>query len=297
MSDLHGLAWHANSCFVDSLLLLLLHRPSRFVNRHLLRPCPALREVARHIHTGSAPATCAVYRATLDANNTSFERFNDGRARDISELLQHVLAHTPDVLDVRHESFVHHDEEQRWVRRALPHDTRERGVWTIPPETLARKQVLTVAALLHLEEHARFDAPHVFDAEDRDELAAANDAGSIPAQYTKRKAHRILRGVGSDLLLFDVRRTMMDERGHVIRVTTALLPDRMLLIQNQAFHLTGIVIHICHHYVTAIYRAAKWWLFDDKADEPREIGGYQQLLQNMAIVQNSVLYCYHRQTA
>ena len=98
-----------------------------------------------------------------------------------------------------------------------------------------------------------------------------------------------------DLLLFDVRRTMMDERGSEKRLTTALLPDRVLRINNHTFHLTGIVIHIFHHYITVIYREHDWWLFDDKEDHPRKLGDYQTLLHNMPIMRNSVLYCYHQQ--
>ena len=47
------LSWSENSCFLDSLLLLLLRSSHRYVSEHMLRgdePLPtALREVRRHL--------------------------------------------------------------------------------------------------------------------------------------------------------------------------------------------------------------------------------------------------------
>ena len=125
--------------------MLLLHRNTQYIHRHMVSPVGTRHVSARHkqlrqemerlqnhiqgISKPEGPTTCSSLRNLLDTGDNTYEHFNDSAPRDISEVLQHLLSmfSCPDAGKIIHQSEISHDGET-WYKTTHVDPVLQHGV-------------------------------------------------------------------------------------------------------------------------------------------------------------------------
>ena len=301
------LRWSRNSCFLDSLLLVLLREaPSRYVQRHLLDPpaselAAALRQVRAHLAAGCGTMTSDAVRALLPAAG-GYESFDDGQAHDSSEVLQQLLQHfgCPDTLETFTLRSVRDPATGAWHQRCRPSVAAQAPLWVVAAEQLPHTAELADLGLA-LREDQRLETPVELTEEDRREMAEAlagdNEALSPVRAYSEFRVMRSMRALvgGGDHLFVDLRRTRLHPVTlREVRTLTPVRPPLTLELGGQELALSGMILHGAMHYL-ALVRCRKdgmWDLLDDQHPDQRRRFTAEQMLSEKALLCHVVLLSY-----
>ncbi len=257
---MRGPTWHQNSCFLDALVVALLHAPTATMRQLLDQPhTPLAAELAtvQHKLGQSAAHTCQALRAALQPVlvGRGYEDPADGRARDALEVLKAMLGHLrcPDVLWATRASEIWQDA---WRSRRLPTTARYGILWTVQLPTAAR----TLAATLHQVAEQQVEGQ--LEAEDVQEMRTLHGQCRSAAYSRRRDAIR-LEKVDGDLLLIEMERLYLGAHGQQKRSVAALAPDP-LRIGDDHFAAISLVCHAHHHYTCLVRQDQQWRLYDDR---------------------------------
>ena len=191
---LRGLTYCRNSCFLDSLIMALLHRPSA-----TLRACmedssqkhhPVAAELCLLLHFihGSGPAgpamTCTTLRQLLFAGmqQRGYENPADGRPRDATEVLKALLEilRVPDTLRVQRRAEIRLEgDSEKWIQRDKNPAPEPHGTDGRLPST-AR----TMGRRCTYEEQ---EVEGRLDDEDMEQMARLRGAPLPTPRYTRRR--------------------------------------------------------------------------------------------------------------
>ena len=273
----------ANSCFLDSLVMALLHRPPAALRARLeaeavaeSRPVASeLIRLLRHIHAPAAQAggpphggtTCTALRQLLhqDMQRRGYENPADGQPRDASEMLKALLQilRFPDTLQVQRTSEIF--MEDRWIQRAPPATAPHGTVWTVHLPCTAR----SVGQALHLREEQEVEGR--LDAEDAEELRQLHGAAAPRTnQYTKRRDIMKLVGVDGDLFFVELARAHIDRSTGRVRMSDIIFaPDSIRLSQARVFDVISLLCHRKNHYTCVLRHGRAWWEYDDRMNQLR----------------------------
>ena len=270
-----GPAYCRNSCFLDALVVALLHRPAGTLLARLRAEAPAhpvaqeLCALMHFIHARDAPApamTCTTLRRRLlaEMQRRGYENPADGQPRDATEMLKALLEilRVPDTLRVTRRAQIQlAGGGARWLDRdadggsgPVPHGT----VWTAHLPSTAR----TVGQALHISEEQEVEGR--LDAEDMDAMARLHGAPLPTARYVRRRDVTKVVGVEGDLFCVELGRVYLDRAGRARRASAAFAPDAILL-GGRAFHVLSVVCHASRHYTCVVRRGGAWWEYDDRA--------------------------------
>ena len=272
----------ANSCFLDSLVMALLHRPpaalrARLEAEAVAESRPVARELIRllrHIHattdraaSGGTATTCTALRQLLhqDMQRRGYENPADGQPRDASEMLKALLQilRFPDTLKVQRKSEIFIDGS--WLDRAPPTTAPHGTVWTVHLPCTAR----SVGQALHLREEQQVEGR--LDAEDMEELRQVHgDATPHTNEYSKRRDIMKLVGVDGDLFFLELARVHVNHAtGRVCMSDVIFDPDSIRLSQDRVFDVISLLCHHKNHYTCVLRHGRMWWEYDDRMPELR----------------------------
>lgn len=283
---MRGPTWHRNSCFLDALVVALLHVPTATLGQLLdqARTPLATQLAAIQQKLGqSATHTCQALRTALQPvlAGRGYEDPADGRARDALEVLKAMLEHLhcPDVLWATRASEIWQDA---WRSRRLPTTTRYGILWTVQLPTAVRR---TLAATLHQVAEQQVEGQ--LDADDMQEMRTLHGQGCVAA-YSRRRDAISLAKVEGDLLLVELERLYLGTHGQQKRSVAALAPDP-LRIGDDHFAAISLVCHAHHHYTCLVYREQQWWLYDDRDPPLQPVALHTYLPQVVLYVYKKVL--------
>ena len=299
------LRWSRNSCFLDSLLLVLLREaPSRYVQQHLLDPpaselAAALRRVRRHLAAGRGTITSDAVRALLPAAG-GYDSFDDGQPHDSSEVLRQLLQHfgCPDTLETVSLRSVRDPGTGCWHQRTVPTVQAEAPLWIVAADQLPQTTEVTDLNLV-LRDEQKLDTPVLLSATDRREMMEACLPEQRPPRFDRYREFRTLRSIralGGDHLFVDLRRTRLHPTTmQEVRTITPVRPPATLeLAGGQVLELDGVVLHCAMHYLAVVRcrRDGMWDLLDDQHPEQCRRLTLQQLQSDKALLCHMVLLSY-----
>ena len=282
---MRGPSWHRNSCFLDALVVGLLHTPTTTLQQLLSSSqLPLARELLalQQRLEEQAPHTCHAVRTALQPVlvGRGYEDPADGSARDALEVLKAMLEHLrcPDVLWVTHGAEIW--QRSAWKQRSPPLTGRHGAVWTVQLPTAAR----TLAATLHQVTEQQVEGR--LQAEDVREMIALH-GHCRQKTYTQRRDARRLDKVEGDLLLLELERLYLGTQGQQKRSLAAFYPE-VLTIGSDRFIPISLVCHAHHHYTCLVYRQDQWWLYDDRCPQLQQVASLPPVLPQV------VLYVYKK---
>ena len=303
------LRWSRNSCFLDSLLVLLLRKPSRYIKQHILEKektplVEALNDMARHIQAGEGVRTSDEVRKCLPSGN-GYESFDDGRPHECSEVLQCLLTHFGclDTLKTVTITSVQGQKGGCWLQRRAPVERREAPVWVVPADQLIRVQresgagvAVPLERLCALLDHQDLDEPLVLTDEDRAEMDAFSAAGAGLLSYTAKRSIRSIAELHGDVLFVDLRRTFLHSGTmQELRTSTPVMPPRVWKVGGRTLRLEGMVLHTMMHYVTIVRQDGEgenWVLMDDRAPGLGQVSKWEKLESDRLLQGHIVMLCY-----
>ena len=310
------LRWSANSCFLDSLLLLLLKQPSRYVREHMLSSDDPLSHemarVERHIAEGGMSTMTSDRVRELLPRSSTFESFNDGQPHECSEVLLQLLAHfrCPDTLETTSVCSVLSPDDGAWYQRRAPERRAEAPVWVVsaaqllsPAQRLPGSDTpadgsVDMADLLVLREQEQLDEPVRLDPEDRAEIARCCAPGGPGPAFESYTTRRLVKSTSrlsdrGDIFFVDIRRTFLHPRTfREMRASTPVRVAERIELAGRELCLGGLVIHAMQHYVVIVRDGSEWVLLDDQHPDRRERLTWAQLQKNTPLMRHVVLLSY-----
>lgn len=278
--QMRGPSWHRNSCFLDALVVGLLHAPSTTIEQLLTSSQSLLATELMALQKRldeKAPHTCHALRTALQPVlvGRGYEDPADGSARDALEVLKAMLEHLrcPDVLWVTQGAEI--CQQRTWKQRSLPVTARHGAVWTVQLPTAAR----TLAATLHQVTEQQVEGQ--LQTEDVREMIALH-GHCRQKTYTQRRDARRLDKVEGDLLLLELERLYLGTQGQQKRSLAAFAPEP-LTIGPDRFIPISLLCHAQHHYTCLVYRQDQWWLYDDRCPQLQQVAALTPFLPQVVL--------------
>ena len=294
----------SNSCFLDSLLMVLLRNPSEFVRENLLGRDESdlsreLRSMQEHLQRDSAEITTSDAVRKLLPSSSAYESFDDGEAHECVEVLRQLLAHfeCPDAMTTVTVCSIQ-CPRGCWYQRCRPVLRQEPPVWVVHCDQLrqCRGQPAHMDDLLTSCEHDTLDQPLELSEADLREVRECSCSGAPPLGFSSYRTRRTLcriQEVRSDTLFVDIRRTYIDPATmREMRLMTPVSLSAELSAGGKTFELEGMVVHAMMHYVCIVREGDRWLLLDDQKPERPQSLSWRDIESNLSLLGHVVLVCY-----
>jgi hypothetical protein len=286
---LKGLSNIQNSCYLDSVLIILLGVPSTLSREILSKDlhqvsysdtqditCSQnkeedflirssvqgeLRNITRSIRGEGHIEYCSNLRRLLSRCQTR-DKYHGEETQDSAHFLAYLLNifQVYSTIGIRY-NFVSNDPDFKKYLKTFGKDAKFSPLWAVRPEDLHSNTSLQ--DLLSIRNSAELD----------DENRYRDSNGDL---YRYRQ--EVMQIIDADYIIFNTIRLKMDRYGMAMRNIAKLVVPQFIEIGAKTLELIGVVIHYGNHYTCLVKCGKFYYLYDDlRRVKFNRIGTYENI--------------------
>jgi ubiquitin C-terminal hydrolase len=291
-----------SSCYLDSVLMVLLAIPNKFVSTKILdvpiKNDPTLcdmnsrikiqtflKDLSNSLRKDGNIEYCTNLREVL-VDCPGGEDFHLSGERDAGEFLQYILSMFPDTAIAR--------------KSVVTYYTNETGKFSEKNSIKISRRVDKKSSIIRFITAFQLENENILDTQQL--LKITEDSGILSGSNIVRHKDKVYkRRISVDNLedapyiIFSVQRKS-PINGRILRVP--LVPyQKLTLSDKKSFMLIGIVVYEKHHYTSYFKCNDNWYFYNDISKTPvKYIGSYSKMLKQdkrkPSPIKNGTLYFY-----
>jgi hypothetical protein len=301
-SNLRGLKWVDDSCYLDSSLFALFVVNTPFIYDNILnvdlherstsslicgtdpkkdlmnreKVQAALVRIANTMSGDDNVKSCTQLRKAL-AKCPHVENYHKGGEKDAAEFLTYILSKFPTNIAIKETKTYGRTGNGEWNLITQSIDKKASVVWQVDSLILYE---------LPCKEYTDIGSFLTQVSDDMPDGGFHDDDGNT---YIERR--EVVQLITSPFLIFSVHRR------HILTgkfIKRDILPTQQIIIDSgERYAFTAAVLWHAHHYIAYFRCKDGWFIFDDMSHSVEYIGTYDEMLElSPSVATNATMYFY-----
>lgn len=281
----------SNSCYMDTVLFMLLAIPNDFIDTHILNSTHnlsirnSLISIKNSIKNGEK-ITCAEFKKLLSSKG-NYEDFNSDDMQSSEEFLRFLFSlfnvtpcTTIKYTFVTNTSLPIDISSPDVLLTSKYIDKHSSPIFDISPTSVPNMNL--VSLIKNYEDSGILDENNLFTP---DEIIKKGKTIK-----NKEKFHRRIEStipMNFEYLVLNLKRHTFSKF-----IDTPVIPNKIIkLPHSKILKLTGIIVWVCRHYLLFFNHEEDWYLYNDFFGI-RKFGDYDYIIKNNDVLTHGVMFFY-----